>query len=686
MVQSRAPHKKILIIIIVSLIIISFSKFDSSFFLNYNQIDNSSNSKLKISNSPTWDYKTSQTNIELVISSDGNYILVGGDDITDVYLFHRLNSSPVWSYELNGVTFDIAISSDGKYFVIGSNDNKIYFFDRLSPIPLWTYTANDVVMSVAISSDGNYIVAGGRDDKIYLFSKNSSTPIWSYTSGSDIFSVAISSDGNYIVAGGHDTNLYLFNKNSSTPIWSYDTDFWLFNVAISSDGNYIVTNMRAVLHLFNRVSSSPLWNYSSTDVIISLAISSDGNYIAVGDNDQNVYLFNRDSSTPLWSYLTNNQVLDVAISSDGNYIVAGSRDYNVYLFSVNSSKPLRKYNSGEVICSVDISSDGSYIVAGSWEGSVFFFNRLSWKVPFDPFYLNLFLVILIPIVILMVLLGVYLILRKRIISTIENKRELSVKKYTEMGKQSRFRNLKCIRCGTKEGGIFEYKSQGIIPTCVNCRNKFQIWRYSKIPLIFLTIFTIITFGAVIFLLIIHSIMPSDLGSPGGNRAQVRGYIQMLILPAIILLICTCIVIILRRIFGSKLKHFFKDDGGAYVKSITDVDWLSYRDWIDTTLLERNLSENEITLFIQNEGTRQQAIKGKNIKIGKKFMYFGGFLLTIGLISLIYGFSVVALADIGPTAGPYVFVTVHLPGALTFIIPGIVFLVIGIQKKKFLNLK
>jgi len=660
--------------------------------LNYNHLDNSTNNNLKISNSPTWDYKISYAHIELAISADGNYIVVGGGTINDVYLFHRLNSSPVWSYELNGETsyHGIAISSDGKYFVIGSIDHKIYFFDRLNPTPLWTYTTDEYLMSVAISSDGNYIVAGGRDEMIYLFNKNSSTPIWSYLTNDIVDDVAISSDGNYIVAGGHDDNIYLFNKNSSTPIWSYLTNDIVNDVAISSDGNYIVAGSRDYnVYFFDRLNPSPLWTYTTNEEVMSVAISSDGNYIVAGGHDDNIYLFNKNSSTLIWSYLTNDIVYDVAISSDGNYIVAGSRDYNVYLFSVNSSKPLRNYNSGEVICSVDISSDGSYIVAGSKEGSVFFFNRLSWKVPlvpFNPFYLNLLLVILIPIIILMVLLGVYLILRKRIISTIENKRELNFKKYTEMGKQSRFRNLKCIRCGTKEGGIFEYKSQGIIPTCYRCRNKFQIRRYSSIPLIFLKIFTIITFGAVIYLLIIHSIMPSDLGSPGGNRAQVRGYIQMLILPAIMLLICTCIIIILRRIFGSKLKHFFKDDGGAYVKSKTDVDWFSYRDWIDTTLLERNLSENEITLFIRNEGTRQQAIKGKNIKIGKKFMYFGGFLLTIGLISLIYGFSVVALADIGPTAGPYVFVTVHLPGALTFIIPGIVFLVIGIQKKKFLNLK
>ncbi len=677
MVQSRVRHKKIFIIIIVSLIIISVSKFDSSYLnLNYNQIDNSTTNKLKISNSPTWDFKTSDTHVELVISSDGNYIVVGGDVINDVYLFHRSNSSPAWSYKLNGGTFDIAISSDGKYFVIGSNDNKIYFFDRSNSSPLWTYTTNDVVMSVAISSDGNYIVAGGRENKIYLFNKNSSTPIWSSTLGlsTNRFAIAISSDGNYIVAGNSWSRTYLFNRNSSTPIWSHTSDSVIYSVAISSEGNYIVVgDLDETTYLFNRVSSTPLWNYTADDNIQSVAISSDGNYIVAGSEDHYVYLFSKNSSTPLWRYLTSNVVLDVAMSSDGNYFVAGSRDYNVYLFSVNSSKPLRKYNSGEVICSVDISSDGSYIVAGSWDGSVLLFHRLSWKVPFNPFYLNLLLAILIPIVILMVLLGGYLKFKERIILAIKNKRELKAKVYAEVGKQTRYRNLKCIRCGTKEGGIFEYKSQGIIPTCYKCRRKFQIRAYSKILLFFLgVVFTIVTLVLLFFIPGLEQV--SSVALP---------WIITLMPYSISLLVAIIAIIILRMKFGSKLKNYFRYNEDGFIKSEIDTEWVSYRDWINKILTERSIPDSEKLMFIENEVSRQNAIKVKKTKRAKSYIIIGYCNISVGITSLIYGLIVSQ-----GLPSPYwllPFVTVHVPSAGVFLLFGIIYLLSGKKKKTFFNL-
>ncbi len=683
MSQYKEIYKSIFIIVISILIIMSFStqnlsKFNSSFLdLNYNQIDNSTKDKLKISNSPIWDFKTNDSpQITLAISSDGNYIVVGGDNINEIYLFNRSSSIPIWSYKLNGITMDLAISSDGKYFVIGSNDNKIYFFDRSNPSPLWTFTTNEVVMSVAISSDGNYIVAGGRDYRIYLFNRNSSTPIWSYTANADLYSVAISSDGKYIIAGGSFRmggweSLYLFNKNSSTPIWNFSNKT-INCVAISSDGNYIVVG-GINIYLFTKNNSIPIWVYETNSYVCEVGISSDGNYIVAGSrDDNNIYLFNNNGTTPIWKYTTNDWVLNVAISSDGNYIVAGSKDYNVYLFSKNNSKPLKKYDTGNPVCSVDISSDGSYIVAGNWEGHLLYFYRALWKMPSRGFNLLLFLAILIPIVIIMFVIGGYLILRKRDVSVREIKRELKLKKYTEMARRSPFSHLKCIKCGTKEGGIFEYKSHGVIPTCYKCRKRFQIWFISKILLFFLSVaFIIVTIALFVFI-------------PGLKHVSsvALPWIRTLTPYSITLLIGIIALIILRMKFGSKLKNYFRYNKDGYIKSEIDTEWISYRDWINTIFTERIIPDSEKMKFIENEIKRQNIIKVKNTKRAKSWVSIGYCNIVLGIISLIYGLIV----SQGLGAYWYLpFLSRHLPSGGVFLLFGIIFLVYGRQKNIFFYL-
>ena len=328
---------------------------------------------------PIWSYDTSSRNINVVISSNGQYIALACYDF-NVYLFEKNSSTPLWSFNLGDTVQSVAITPDGKYIVAGTtrDTNTVYFFEKNSSTPLWNYTTTGSVMSLAFSSDGQYFAAGiGRGDpSVYLFEKNSSTPLWRYDIGSSvetIKSVGISSDGDYIVAGSYNGKLYFFGRNSSTPVWIYNTGKVVHHAAISSDGNYIVvgtndiSSLSNALYFFERGNSTPLWSNITRDPVWSLDISSDGQYIVVGTgySGNKVLFFNRTSSTPLWISNLGQDVQSVAITPTGKYIVAGGYDEKVYLFDKNSSTPLWSYKTISNIETVAISSDGQFFVAGN---------------------------------------------------------------------------------------------------------------------------------------------------------------------------------------------------------------------------------------------------------------------------------------------------------------------------------
>ncbi|MHA1650615.1 MAG: hypothetical protein ACTSYB_10520 [Candidatus Helarchaeota archaeon] len=46
-----------------------------------------------------------------------------------VYIFEKSSPTPLWSYSAGGYIQRVAISSDGQYLVVGGYDNKVYLFD-----------------------------------------------------------------------------------------------------------------------------------------------------------------------------------------------------------------------------------------------------------------------------------------------------------------------------------------------------------------------------------------------------------------------------------------------------------------------------------------------------------------------------------------------------------------------------
>ena len=350
---------------------------------------------------PLWTSLPGDGISDVAMSSNGDYMVVGGND--KIYLFNKTSSAPMWSYSTTYGGRYVGISSNGSYIVAangGGGAGKLFLFSKSSSTPLWIFNVPQAALAVAISSDGEYIALGSYDWTVRLFHRSSSTPIWTYSAPIYISSIDISSNGSYIVAGAGSAEdrakIFLFEKSSSIPLWTYRLARPIFSVTISSDGNYIVAGSGShdnKIYLFNKTSSTPMWTFSTGGYQVkSVKISEDNNYIVAGieNGGGKVYLFNRSSPIPLWSYTTgiNPHLNTVAISGNGSYIIAGNWEYygdpmdmieygNIYFFHKSSNIPLWHYRTGRYVGAVAISSDGIYCAGGSSDGVHFFDNEMS---------------------------------------------------------------------------------------------------------------------------------------------------------------------------------------------------------------------------------------------------------------------------------------------------------------------
>ena len=324
---------------------------------------------------PMWYFEADDYVTSVAISTDGEYIVSGGDD-EHVRLFHRDSDAPKWTYDAGDWVNDVAISAGGE-FVGAACGRDLHLFGRDSNEPLWSFEAVDEVVSLDISSDGNYIVAGSWDNNVYFFERSGNgDPKWSYATNDEIESVAISGDGASIVAGSSDESIYVFDKDSSVPEWTYDTGDWVETVDISSNGEYICANTWDKLFFFERDSNDLQWSYESVD---EMAISGDGRFITAGGWDGMVHLFDRSSGDPLWSFFTLEGVESVDISENGNYILAGNDEGKdeasiVFLLDRENGEPLWQYVTGEEVNEVSISGNGSFMTVGSDENRVYLFT------------------------------------------------------------------------------------------------------------------------------------------------------------------------------------------------------------------------------------------------------------------------------------------------------------------------
>ncbi len=296
----------------------------------------------KDSNVPLWSVNTGNNMGWVSVSADGSYVAAS---VWNQLRFYNGVGTLLWSYSIDGFINCLSMSSDGEYIVIGGYDSHmVYLFHKDSSTPVWTYLTTGEVWGVDISSNGNFIVSGGYyDHNLYLFQKDSSTPQWYYTSDAYFYeAVTVSPDGNYICAGDTNGVIYLFEKYSNIPEWTYETscDF-IDGIDMSYNGNYIAVASNANIYFFQKDSSTPQWICSGA-TMDELRISYTGWFFTGGGNNK-IYYFSKDSNVPLWSYQIGYSY-SASICLSGEYIAGcGSTYLYFFHYELPNSNPVADF-------------------------------------------------------------------------------------------------------------------------------------------------------------------------------------------------------------------------------------------------------------------------------------------------------------------------------------------------------
>lgn len=235
--------------------------------------------------------------------------------------------------------------------------------------------------------------------------------------------------------------------------------------------------------------------------------------------------------------------------------------------------------------------------------------------------------------------------------------------------------LECVRCGTKSKNITRFKHN--LPICENCQKKFTNWHSGNRLAILLIVLSSVATGIILFLWYPLSYLDKTLDP---DYKMVLGWFQTALTFAIVFLVCTALLFILRQVYGSNPKNYIKPEKGIiFIKSENDTEWIPYQAWMDKSLHESAITEEEKIQFLKEETETQKTIIRSNYKKGLTFLRTGSCLFIFGIVSLIYGLVVTLPA--GSPVGTMAFYTVHLPASLPPIIVGISFIIYGTKKKK-----
>ena len=195
--------------------------------------------------------KPSGSNPEaLAISPDDSFVAVGNDQTLQVF---NAQGNELWSYNTSHVISSISISSNDQYIAVGGwqieggpgtaaayTNGEVYLFNAASGKLLWSKDtgSSNPVWKVVLSSDGSKLSVDTENSIMYLGGAEGNT-IWSYSTGGNVVGMDMSADGTLVVASMGP--IVAFN-DQGTILWSHPAmtlAVSVNSVAVSSDGSYV---------------------------------------------------------------------------------------------------------------------------------------------------------------------------------------------------------------------------------------------------------------------------------------------------------------------------------------------------------------------------------------------------------------------------------------------------------------
>jgi len=305
------------------------------------------------------------------VSIDGNYALVGTEDVNSAYIFVRGEDD--WAQlarlkpdDSNDTDFGKSVSIDGNNVLVGGISTAFTF--NIPDIQRriqqqQKITADDANtrdnFGISVSVDGDYAIVGAeveglpRPGSAYIFVRNGDEWLQAVKLTADDgeerdrFGCSVSIDGDYAIVGTEDRGAYIFVRNGDecSQQAKLTSDERSFGSSVSIDGNYAIVGAAGCACIF--VRSGDEWSQQATltgeDAGVSgefgCSVSIDGGYAIIGARTDDIDDINDTGSASIfvrngnsWSHQailtaddgTLQDYFGKSVSISGNYALVGA--------------------------------------------------------------------------------------------------------------------------------------------------------------------------------------------------------------------------------------------------------------------------------------------------------------------------------------------------------------------------
>jgi len=276
------------------------------------------------------------------ISSDGNYLVSGGDDgyieiwnLNNYKLVNRMQSN-------SKETFAVAFSSDGKKVASGGAEKVI---------DIWNATSGEQIARLEGHQDEiSNISFIDFDRKLVSTAKDKQTKIWDITKKKNIYTYLtpsneygsikkVKSFDDYTISALTEVESDQGNsrKRNGPPVWKYTIKFK------DNQGN--------TLQEFNQ----------HRGIITDIAVAKNRSYMASSSEDKTVRLWDLEKKKHITNIILKDKAYGVSINKSGHLLVALEGHHKIKLFQIKSGfSPTNSSSASSPIAQSTTNSSNSY--------------------------------------------------------------------------------------------------------------------------------------------------------------------------------------------------------------------------------------------------------------------------------------------------------------------------------------
>jgi WD40 repeat protein len=276
--------------------------------------------------------------------SPGDHHIYSAGDDGIVWAWHPETGEPSRPIEGHkGPVKGLAVSSDGRYLLTGGEDETVRCWDlKDRGRELWKKATHaSGVFCVAISSDGQWGISSGQDRTIRRWRLADGREVKSYETEVSYYSVSLTPDGRHALAAGDSPVVISLDLETgrATPRCTHRDVVWSVVCSAKSDwavsgGGDSARSQDYLARVWNAADGRPRCTLKGhRGAVGAVAISPDGRRVLSGSADHTVRLWDARSGQELQVFAEHQgHVSGIGFSPDGNRAVSVGLDGSAFVW------------------------------------------------------------------------------------------------------------------------------------------------------------------------------------------------------------------------------------------------------------------------------------------------------------------------------------------------------------------